>query len=169
MIRRGLAITLALLCAAILAGCAGTPSAPPGAGTASAPPGSGALPCGSSNMALAAVMPIVLGPIACASPAPIAPGGGLSLDEAVGAALQLAPPSSVAPTVNWTLVGQYGNYGHALVPAETWVWSIGLAGDFKAAVCPTSPAPPRPCGPAAQTQRIVIDYYTGAFIESSVD
>jgi len=169
VIRRGLAIAPALLCAVILAGCAGAPSAPPGAGVPSTPPGVLPLSCGSSNMTLAAVMPIVLGPIACTSPAPIAPGGGLSLDEAVAAALKLAPPSSVAPTVNWTAVGQYGNYGHALVPAETWVWSIGLAGDFKAVVCPTSPAPPRPCGPVARTQRIVIDYYTGAFIESSVD
>ena len=169
MIRRGLAVAPALLCAAILAGCAGTPSAPTGAGTPSAPPGGGPSSCGSSNVALAAVMPIVLRSIACVSPAPTGPLGGLSRDEAVAAALRLAPPSSVAPTVNWTLVGQYGSYGHARVPAETWVWYIGLAGDFNAVVCPTAPASPRPCGPAAQTQKIVIDYYTGAFIDSSVD
>jgi hypothetical protein len=159
-VRRGSAVALAVLLAAVLAACVGGSSAPT---SGSSPTGMDPA-CGSSAPAVDAPAPVAS--LACATPVTTGPPGGLSKEDAVKIALQLAPPSSSAPTVAWTYPNPY--YGlQTSVPRGAWFWMIGLAGDFEDVVCPTTPASPRPCGPATNWLEIDIDYYTGAFIDSS--
>jgi hypothetical protein len=108
---------------------------------------------------------------ACTPAPPTAPPGGISQAKAEEIALDLAPPSSTNPSVVWAVSGRYAAAnGRGLVPGGTWVWTVLVSGDFRAVACPTGSSPPtKPCGPAASTQRIILDYYSGAFIESTID
>ena len=106
--------------------------------------------------------------LACASEP--APGDGLTEADAVAEARRIAPTSSVAPTVVWAVPARYGHAsGKGTISGDRWVWMVDLKGAFDASSCPPTGASPRPCGPAAATQMIIIDYYSGGFIESSVD
>jgi hypothetical protein len=89
--------------------------------------------------------------------------------EAVAEARRIAPPSSVAPTVVWAVAARYGRAsGKGTISGDRWVWMVDLKGAFAASSCPSTGASPRPCGSAAGTQMIILDYYSGDFIESSV-
>jgi hypothetical protein len=106
--------------------------------------------------------------VACASEP--APGDGLSEAEAIAAARRIAPPSSVGPVLVWAVAERYSHAGgKGTVSGDRWVWIVDLEGAFAASSCPPIGTSSRPCGPAAGTQLIILDYYSGDFIESSVD
>jgi hypothetical protein len=106
--------------------------------------------------------------LACASEP--APGDGLGEAQAVAAARRIAPPSSVTPIVVWAFASRYSLASDkGTVSGDRWVWMVDLEGAFAASSCPASGTSTRPCGPAAGTQLIILDYYSGDFIESSAD
>ena len=106
--------------------------------------------------------------LACASEP--APGDGLGEAEAVAAARRIAPPSSVTPIVVWAFASRYSRAGgKGIVNGDRWVWIVDLEGSFASSSCPPTGTSSRPCGPAAGTQLIILDYYSGDFIESSAD
>jgi hypothetical protein len=162
MMRQGSVVGLVLLFAAVSGGCvssSGTPIAATPTGGWSA---CGAASVNATNVSLATPLN------ACATPVPTGPPGGLSKDEAIAIVLRLAPPSSIQPTVSWALPSPY-YLEPPLVPIGTWVWTIRLLGGFEATACSSALASPRPCGPAASALVIIIDYYSGAFIQSSAE
>ena len=168
--RRVLAVPLAALMLvplmAVVAGCIGGGAVPSG-GVRSVPTieASG---CGSGTAVVAAVLPLAWRAVACASPAPTAPAGGLTEAEAIKAALQLAPPSWSSAGAEWARFERWDDgLNRTAAPVEQWAWVVGLFGDFEEVACPAASAPPRPCGPASRALAIAIDYYTGAFLESS--
>lgn len=124
------------------------------------------------------LFPTMVNPTASAAESP--PTGGLSLAEAL-VALQnsgMAHPSAVI-SARVTQLGQVEAY--ASVPVE-WVWAFVVSGYFPSfgggiRFCEASPistsgpaVSPERCPlsdatvPAASTEMIVLDYYTGAFV-----
>ena len=177
--RRFGVVVLALLLAAAMSACVGSPSKTSGEFTPQAsaftPQASAFTPslsaftpslsaaCGSVGpMAANAQAPGDI--LACATPVTTGPPGGLSRNDAVKIALRLAPPSSSPPRVVRANPDPY--YGLVTsVPRGTWVWMIALEGNFEDIACPTTPASPRPCGTATHGLEILIDYYTGALVD----
>ena len=116
-----------------------------------------------------------------ASPAEVPPAGGLSLAQALVAlqnsGMTVSPSAIISARV--TRLGQVEAY--ASVPVE-WVWEFVVQGYFPSLgdgirFCDASPIPryvpavsPELCPPsdvtvpAATTETIVLDYFTGAFV-----
>jgi hypothetical protein len=55
-----------------------------------------------------------------------------------------------------------------VVPGETWVWAIVVTGSFPMSCgpAPTDSQPASSCPPPATTATVLLNYSTGAFIES---
>ena len=106
---------------------------------------------------------------ACATRMPTLPPGGISRDEAIAAALRLAPASAGQPTVVWAMTDS-----NPFAPLSTadrgLVWEVRLQGSFAASPCPARflerlPSPSDPaCLDVESGLGAVIDIYTGALI-----
>jgi len=108
--------------------------------------------------------------LATPEPAPSAyelpPAGGLTLSEAL-AALDRNGMSVSESAVVYARVERYGeatSNPFAGSPDE-WVWAIAIRGSFEGHGCGGYLASPRPCPPAT-TEMLILDYNTGAFLES---
>ena len=98
------------------------------------------------------------------------PTGGMSEADARQRLLYLAPPSTGTPAVVWLIAEPYASSsGRRTVAPDTYVWIGFLSADFAATTCPPGATAQVACGPASSTIRIIFDFYSGSFIESSPD
>ena len=98
------------------------------------------------------------------------PTGGMNEADARQRLLQLAPPSTGTPQVVWLVAEPYASSSdRRTVAPDTYIWVGLLSGDFAATTCPPGATTQVACGPASSTIRIIFDFYSGRFIESSPD
>jgi hypothetical protein len=109
--------------------------------------------------------------LATAEPRPSAyevpPAGGLTLSRAL-AALEQKGMSVSESTVIYARVERYGEATpntFAGSPDE-WVWAIAIRGSFEGFGCGGYLGSSEPCPSPATTEMLILDYETGAFLES---
>jgi hypothetical protein len=104
---------------------------------------------------------------ACATSGPSGPPGGLSRDEAIAAALRLAPHANAQPAVVWASIEQdpFASQGTS---KASLVWEVRLQGSFAASPCPSGflERPPSladtACLDTDSGLVVVLDYFSGA-------
>lgn len=96
----------------------------------------------------------------------VPPAGGLTLTEALAALNKLGWGISPSAVIS-ARVERYGEASPALVggPSDEWVWAIVVRGTFFYASCGGHLPSPAPC-PSTTTEMIILDYGTGAFLET---
>lgn len=90
---------------------------------------------------------------------------GISRADAIAAAERAIPGTS---GVIEATTGPIANFetGQQVVPGNTLVWAVVLAGSFpfSCGPAPIPGAPPHPCPLAATSKTVLIDFMTGEFV-----
>lgn len=106
------------------------------------------------------------GPVAASPSVEIPPADGLSLAQALGAMRAAGMGASLSAVVSARVV-RLAELSHApssSASGDGWVWLIVVGGTFPLSCGPRPLSTPAPC-PWTTTERIVIDYHTGALLE----
>jgi hypothetical protein len=96
------------------------------------------------------------------------PTGGLSLAQALEAMGATAMGASPADVISARIVRYAEVSSSSIASGDEWVWAIVIRGSFPPVSCGGyRSGSPAPCRSPASTERIVLDYQTGAFLEAT--
>jgi xanthosine utilization system XapX-like protein len=102
------------------------------------------------------------------SPLELPPTGGLSLAQALEALGATGMGASPADVISARIVRYAEVSSSSIAPGNEWVWAIVIRGSFPPVSCGGYRlGSPAPCLSPAPTERIVLDYRTGAFLEAT--
>lgn len=95
------------------------------------------------------------------------PSGGLTHTEAYAAAMAARPDATGVVSAK---VGRMRDFDteQKVWPGDQWVWAVVISGTFPFS-CGPAPEPSHtyaPCPPPGKTQTVLLDYWTGKFLEA---
>ena len=103
------------------------------------------------------------GPVSAGLPVEIPPTDGLSLAQALDAMRASRAGESVQAVISARVV-RLAELSSSTASGDRWVWAIVIGGAFPLSCGSRPQDAPAPC-PWTTTERIVIDYHTGALLE----
>jgi hypothetical protein len=99
-------------------------------------------------------------------PVEMPPAGGLSLAQALKAIGASGVSASPAAVISARIVRLAEMSSSSAAAGDEWVWAIAIRGTFPLSCGPRALGTPAPC-PWTTTERIVLDYQTGAALEAT--